>query len=163
MHTLFTALAGNAVIHPGATALVWTRKQVQIELTLKRAIGMQNLEKAHIAVPNMDPIGTGLALFNANAIQALHNFEQPTQDAINWKPRTQLFIGEVVLSKLQLFRDIGNIPGLKCTMPNEAFAKSRKVCSSVLAMGMVRCARSRKKAITSSVFRAILVANESSA
>ncbi|CRZ91453.1 Uncharacterised protein [Vibrio cholerae] len=109
----------TTLIHPRATAFVFTRIQVEIEAATQRSLRIKNIKKAHRFVPYIYP----LALFDLHAKQTAQHFKQAIHYFLFWEVRAQLFIGDFKQMLLLLFAVVSNIPQLKLLDAKLTFGK----------------------------------------
>ena len=96
-------------IHPGPAALVGTGEGVEVELAPQVAIPRADLEEAHIRMPGLDP----LDLADADVEEPLQQVEEAVEDPADREIGPQLLLGNGVAMLAQLFRIVGQVPGLK--------------------------------------------------
>ena len=101
--------AADAVVHPGAAALVGARAGIEVKAGERRAVGRAHLEVAHVGVPHRH----ATALLQPHAVQASGDFEQALQHPRQRQVLAQLLLRDLQAAVLQALGIIGDVPGIE--------------------------------------------------
>ena len=96
------------IVHPGAAALVFTRKRIQVEAGDALSVPQQP-EKLYIRVPDRHR----LIFLRSDTEELLHHGEHPLEYFREGEVGAQLFLAHGIAALLELFRCPGNIPRLQ--------------------------------------------------
>src|SRR6202022_712124 len=110
------ALAADALVHPGAAALVRPRVGIQIEAADRLAVGGLDLEEAHVRGPDRYV----LPFRDAYSEEPRSHFEEAREHVRQREVRPHLFLGYRVAAALQPLGIETYIPGRELA-PRERF------------------------------------------